>query len=155
MITPVENIMAQHLITVRTGTTASEAQKIMKEKRIRHLPVLDPKNQIVGVLSAHDLLGVPHQEQLTVDLIMSTPAQTIHHSTPLRQAVLRMLELKISSLLVSDDSEKTIGIVTTDDLLWHLAQYLGEEKEDQGPYLSAADRQTIGELANKLSFMGI
>lgn len=55
--TPVSELMSRDLITVEPGTSLREAARIMTEKWIRHLPVLEA-GHLVGVVSQRDLAGV-------------------------------------------------------------------------------------------------
>jgi CBS domain-containing protein len=55
--TPVSEVMSKELITVEPGTSLREAARIMTEKWIRHLPVLEA-GRLVGVVSQRDLAGV-------------------------------------------------------------------------------------------------
>jgi len=55
--TPVSELMSRDLITVEPGTSLREAARIMTEKWIRHLPVLEA-GRLVGVVSQRDLAGV-------------------------------------------------------------------------------------------------
>jgi CBS domain-containing protein len=50
----VETIMSRELVTVLPSTTVREAMRIVTEKRIRHLPVLD-QGELVGLISIGDL----------------------------------------------------------------------------------------------------
>ena len=53
--TPVREIMTQNVITTTPGQTAEYCMKLMTEKRIRHLPVLED-DQLVGIISIGDLV---------------------------------------------------------------------------------------------------
>jgi CBS domain-containing protein len=53
--TPVKEIMTEQLITVEPSTEVNECMRIMTERRVRHLPVVD-QNKLVGILSIGDLL---------------------------------------------------------------------------------------------------
>lgn len=155
MVTFVKEVMTSHLFSIPLGANCLEAEKMMKEKRIRHLPVVDKKNQLVGVLSQRDLKALSHLAQVPVENVMSAPVKFVSSETLLKTAVFQMLEDRISCLVISDGQEKAIGIVTTADLLWYLGHLLSDEKEEGRPLLSASAQQTIGELAHKLSLMGI
>jgi len=55
--TPVSEVMSKDLITVEPGTSLREAARIMTERWIRHLPVLQG-GRLVGIVSQRDLAGV-------------------------------------------------------------------------------------------------
>lgn len=52
----VRDIMSPKLITVTASMTLQECSQIMKEHRIHHLPVVDEKGALVGMISATDFL---------------------------------------------------------------------------------------------------
>ncbi|MBV8378652.1 MAG: CBS domain-containing protein [Verrucomicrobia bacterium] len=54
--TPVREIMTKQLLTVNPGDSITECMRIMTEKRIRHLPVLEGAN-LVGILSIGDVVN--------------------------------------------------------------------------------------------------
>jgi CBS domain-containing protein len=54
----VREIMTSPLITVPTDMAMSECARIMKEKKIHHLPVADEHGNLVGMISATDFLVV-------------------------------------------------------------------------------------------------
>lgn len=55
--TPLSAVMSKDLISVDPGTSLRDAARIMTEKWIRHLPVLDG-GKLVGIVSQRDLAGV-------------------------------------------------------------------------------------------------
>ena len=54
--TPVIDIMTQQLLTVNPSDSVTECMRIMTEKRVRHLPVLEGNN-LVGILSIGDVVN--------------------------------------------------------------------------------------------------
>jgi CBS domain-containing protein len=54
----VKDIMSSPLITVNQNLTIQECAAKMSEKRIHHMPVVNDKGEIVGVISATDFLWV-------------------------------------------------------------------------------------------------
>jgi len=60
--TPVWQIMSSPVITVSLDTSAQDCMRLMTERRIRHLPVLDA-GRVVGMISIGDLVRAVIQEQ--------------------------------------------------------------------------------------------
>lgn len=54
----VREIMSSPLITVTPEMTIQDCAKVMKEKRIHHLPVADDNGTVIGMISANDFLIV-------------------------------------------------------------------------------------------------
>lgn len=54
----VREIMTSPLITIPNTLSMSECARIMKDKRIHHLPVVDDRNNLVGMISSTDFLVV-------------------------------------------------------------------------------------------------
>src|ERR1700693_5069077 len=54
--TPVRDIMTAQLITVNPGDSVTECMRIMTEKRVRHLPVLEG-TRLVGILLIGDVIN--------------------------------------------------------------------------------------------------
>ena len=153
------NIMTTNLCKIATSASITEALTLMDEKRIRHLPVIDMNFHIVGVVSQRDLLVLKSSKficsELTVEQFMSSPVELIEQSNSIRSVILRMLEKKISSVLICDEREFAVGIITTDDVLWYLAHLLENEKEKHRSLWDIASLQTIGDIALRLSNIGI
>lgn len=149
----IKEIMTKKLITLPVGTSVSEAAALMAEKRIRHLPVVDEKDGIIGLLSSKDLPEFPELKRASVEYYMSTPVFYLHQEVPLKEAIYKMLENKVSCLLVSDENNDAVGIVTTDDLLWYLVSKL--DKEHHSIVGRILDIPTLGQVAHQLSQYGI
>ncbi len=61
--TPVSEIMSSRLVYVTPETTVQECMAVMTERRIRHLPVLNEDNDVLGVVSIGDLVKFQSREQ--------------------------------------------------------------------------------------------
>ncbi|MBE0695393.1 MAG: CBS domain-containing protein [Anaerolineaceae bacterium] len=54
----VSEVMTSPLIMINEGMPVSECARIMKDNRIHHLPVVDGKHNLIGMISATDFLVV-------------------------------------------------------------------------------------------------
>lgn len=52
----VEDVMSDRPITVQSDQSVREAAKLMHDKRIRRLPVLDPEGKIIGIITQGDIV---------------------------------------------------------------------------------------------------
>ena len=65
--TPVRDIMTKELLTVNPGDGVADCMRIMTEKRIRHLPVLEG-TKLVGILSIGDVVNwLMSAQKATID----------------------------------------------------------------------------------------
>ena len=53
--TPVHEVMTAELVCCRPHTTLDEARGVMKNRRIRHMPVVDEDGRLAGLISIGDL----------------------------------------------------------------------------------------------------
>ncbi len=56
--TKVSEIMSKSIIAIKPQKDLLEAIRLMSEKEVRRLPVIDEKNNLVGMLTASDILRV-------------------------------------------------------------------------------------------------
>ena len=61
--TPVSQIMSAPVVTVGPDEPVRRCMRIMTDKRIRHLPVVDASGAMVGVISIGDLVSAVIEEQ--------------------------------------------------------------------------------------------
>jgi CBS domain-containing protein len=69
--TPVWQIMSSPVLTVRPDQTVEDCMKLMTERRVRHLPVVDG-GRVVGIVSIGDLVkAVIEDQQHTIEQLES------------------------------------------------------------------------------------
>jgi CBS domain-containing protein len=154
MTTKTGDLMSKKLIATTVGTSVAAAAQLMEDKRIRHLPVVDEAGDIIGVFSKRDFTSFETLLEFNVEHLMTAPVEFVSYEMPVRNAVFRMLESKISSLIIVDAKDEAIGIITTDDMLWHLAALMKNDEESSDQLLSAGTLQTIGQVAHQMASLG-
>ncbi|EEG77154.1 CBS domain-containing protein [Dethiobacter alkaliphilus] len=110
----IKESMNKDVINVEPHTTVPDALKLMQEKDIRHVPVLDNEH-LVGMVSLLDVVGAAHTQATKVKDIMSEDVITVEADTPLDEAAAVMQKNKIGGLPVIQDGE-LIGMITETDL---------------------------------------
>lgn len=114
----VRDLMTTALITAHAKDPVSGAHAEMQVGVVRHLPVVDDRGKLVGVLSDRDILrSLGHRPPKKVSDVMTRDVVTIAPSAPAYQAAEVMLDAKIGSVLVVDDDGALIGMVTETDYL--------------------------------------
>ncbi|QDK39290.1 HPP family protein [Bdellovibrio sp. NC01] len=149
-----KDVMTKKVVTIPVGRSLEDAVEVMRDLRVRHLPIVDNQGAIVGVLTSKDFSYLKDLSKFHVETFMSVPVEWVDEDTPLRQAILRMIEKKISCLLISDERRELAGIITAEDLLWFLAQHLEKEEKKHSP-LTILDVQSLDEIANQISLTGL
>lgn len=124
----VKDILVQRLITISANASMAEAEKMLKEAHIRHLPVSQGK-EIVGIISDRDIQRartVIRTEESNQTLIqrykkvsdyMASPVKTMRIDDNLEDLTREMIRQKISSFIILDEASSPVGIITTEDLL--------------------------------------
>lgn len=66
--TKISEVMTSKVITVTQDTRMEECMAIMTEKHIRHLPIIDTDNQLIGIVSIGDVVKeVISQQQFIIN----------------------------------------------------------------------------------------
>jgi acetoin utilization protein AcuB len=124
--------MSKDLITAGPDVTIFEARKIMTEKGIRHLPIVDPAGKLIGIVTDRDVrdampstLLKKADYDITLAKIMNFPVRDIMTANPLtiyayytiQDSLLVMQQKKVGALPVIDQEGYLKGILSVRDLL--------------------------------------
>jgi acetoin utilization protein AcuB len=119
--------MSRNPIAIEPEASIQEAIELMKEHSIRHLPVVDGEERLVGWVSDTDLRGVfmaSMIEELAVGDVMIADPITVSSSDVLEQAALLITKHKIGGMPVLEDG-KLVGIITVVDILEAFIDIMG------------------------------
>lgn len=126
----VSEYMSPAPVTIDRGTDYKNAFKIMQEKNLHHLPVLDEADGVIGLVARRDLeLAAQHFHEAPVEVgdVMHTQVTTIDATASLKSAVERMTNEHIGCLPVVDGGgKKLVGIITHFDMMRLLHGMLAE-----------------------------
>jgi len=149
-ILQVGDLMTRQLLAVSAQDSFADAWQIMREARIRHLPVVDREMRLIGLVTHRDLVGhapsdleesreherVAALAGVHVGDIMETHLSTASPDDPLLDAGRRMLQGKIGCLPVVGGGGRLVGIITESDFVrWTttLAAELGVVDDRRAP----------------------
>ena len=134
--------MTPNPTTITPTTTLPEAHRIMRERKVRRLPVVDG-GELAGIVTLGDIREaepskattldvweLPYLlDRLTADQFMTKKVYTVTPSTPIRDAANLMLVHRISGLPVMDKN-KVVGIITESDIFRMLVREMESEPVD-------------------------
>ena len=154
----VRDRMTPNPITVSLDTTLPDALRLMRDRQIRHLPVVDKQGRLVGIVSDRDLLQASPSPattlavweipdllaRLKMEQVMTRPVITVPEDTPLEEAARVLADRRISGLPVMR-GEALVGIITETDLFKTLLEMLGGRRA--GTRLAVMASATPGTLA--------
>ncbi len=138
----VQHWMSRDVVTVEADTPFLEARLILKDKRIRHLPVVD-HGKLVGVVTDRDLKQAAPSGATTLDIyelnylllkmtvrdLIKRDPVTIKPTNSVEKAALLMHDHKIGCLPVVDEAGTLVGMITQTDLLAVMVEILGYKEK--------------------------
>jgi acetoin utilization protein AcuB len=154
--------------TCAPDMSVSEALRLMRERKIRRLPVLDSRGKLVGIVSDKDLLYASPSPvsslsvwemnyllaKLTVEEVMTRKVITVTEDTPLEEAARIMADNKIGGLPVMR-GEALVGIVTETDLFKTFLELLGARQPGvRVTALVAGEKGTLAKITNAIFGVG-
>jgi len=132
----VEQVMSRPPVTVRADTTVRTALRLLAGSRITMLPVVDPEDRMVGVVSEVDL--VRGRVQAIVGEVMSRRAVHFAPDTDLMEVARVVGTTDLKSFPVTDAEDRVVGVVSRSDLVRMLARDDDLLREEIGDALSLA-----------------
>ncbi len=155
----VSRSMAKKVATVDETTGILEAQGLMQLKQVRHLPVVNSENRLVGMITDRDVRSAlpyelakgkadPQEREkyahLKVRDVMSTDLMTISPTHTLQDALLMIEKKKVGAIPVVDEDNRLVGILSVRDLLRAFINVLGIGQP--GTLLCILMEEKVGQL---------
>lgn len=123
----IKNWMQVEPITIDRQALLQDASALMKEYGIRHLPVVDDEDNMVGFITESDLrqFSFPSMvEDIPVHQVMVLNPITINPNASIETAARLIHDYKIGGLPVLD-KKKLVGIITLSDILAAFIEVMG------------------------------
>lgn len=117
----VDQVMSKNMITIKLETTIEEILNIMTKHHHMGYPVLDDKEQLMGIVTFEDILKVPSQRHSNTraEKIVQRKPVTVYPDNSVLDVYNEMSKQKIERVLVveRDNPKKLLGIVTRTDVM--------------------------------------
>jgi CBS domain-containing protein len=131
----------REIYTCKASATVEEAARVLAERRIGAMPVLEG-GRLAGIFSERDLLYCVAREGATalfrrVSEVMTAPAITVAPDTGVLDALALMTRRRIRHLPVERGSE-LVGFVSIGDLVKHRLDLVEAEAEQMREYIQTA-----------------
>lgn len=151
--------MVSQVITITKEASIFEAKEKMDAHAIRHLPVVDPDNRLIGIVTDRDLRsampyamfknGATAEEReqlarLTVGDIMTSNPMTIPPDYTIQDALLLIQKKRVGAFPVVDSNGYLKGILSVRDLLRAFINVLGIH--EPGTLLCIEVEEKVGQL---------
>ncbi len=152
----VSDWMTTKVVTISPNDNIAEAIKVMKERNIRHLPVVDESLKVKGILSDRDIKEYTPSKASTFDIhelnyilfitkvksIMKRKVLAAPPDLAIEQAAMIMYDHNIGCLPVVD-KERLVGIISDRDLFRVLIDITGVRQGGERFSLILKDRPNI------------
>jgi acetoin utilization protein AcuB len=156
----VSKSMTEKVISIRPDADIFEAQDLMEKNHIRHLPVVEGDNRLIGIVTDRDIrsampsslykeLECTLEEKneicdLLIQDIMTKDPMSISPLYTIQDAMLLIQSERIGALPVVDDEGKLKGIISIRDLLRAFINVMGIG--EPGTLLGILVEEKVGEL---------
>lgn len=159
----VKHLMSWPVTTVFDTSTVGESLEIFRKKNIRHMPVVDLNQTLVGIVTENDLVKVfPSGKELNTfqtNLLARTPISNVMSENPvfispdviIEEAALSMRINGIGCLPVIDDNKKLVGLLTKNDIIDAFITALG--LGEGGTRITIVYKKKWGFLSELISFI--
>ena len=120
----VNQVMVKNPITINPEATVRDAARVMRDKGIGSVIIVDERKP-VGILTERDIVrritavGL-NPEILTVEKVCSKPVVAVNDILEVDDAVDIMRDNKIRRLVIVDNNDDVVGIITSDDIGYNL-----------------------------------
>lgn len=111
------DLMTAPVPTLPEDASVSVARALIRLRGFRHVPVVSPHGEAVGMLSDRDLFREGADPTGLVRDVMRSDLLVATVDTPVRDLARVMVHERVGALPIVDDDRSVVGIVTTTDLL--------------------------------------
>lgn len=117
-IIPIRQVMTESLITIYPDATPRQLAVLMVENNIGGLPVVNNKDEVIGIVTKWDMIR--YFSQLTLEMkvkdLKIEPAVTVHRHHTISHIIYELDANSTDRAVVLEDNDKPVGIITSSNL---------------------------------------
>lgn len=151
--------MSHPIITTTPNVSIPEAHKLMRDKKIRRLPVVNEKETLIGIISDYDIIHASPSpatslsiwelnyllNKITVKDVMTEDVFTVQEDDTIERAACIMVDKKVGGLPVLR-GKRPVGVITETDIFKIFMELTGVR--EPGLRVTVIVPEKVGELAN-------
>jgi IMP dehydrogenase len=111
-----ESGMVVNPITISPDQTLAEALELMTTNRISGIPVVERSGKLCGIITNRDVRFAENPKQPVAELMTKDNLATVPLGTSQEEAQRILHQRRIEKLLVVDDSNHCVGLITVKDI---------------------------------------
>ncbi len=112
----VEDIMMEKIATIKETGDVTEAAKLMLDKHVTHIPVINDECKLIGIVTSWDLSKSIATNSNHLKDIMTKDVKYCNADDTIEEIARRMRKYDISCLPVVDEDMVVLGLITTDQI---------------------------------------
>ena len=162
----VRELMTQNPIVVAPELSVPDALTLLRGRKIHHLPVVDDKGKLAGIVTEQDLLHASASSvttlsvwelpsllaRITVSMVMVKDVETVGEATPVEEAARIMADKGIGCLPVVGDDGAMTGLVTKTDLFRAFMELLGGRRRGVRIWAQTPDAKgTVAKITSAIA----
>lgn len=115
---PIRNVMTESLITIFPDATPRELAVLMVENNIGGLPVVNNKDEVIGIVTKWDMIRYFSKLplEMKVNDMKIEPAVTVHRHHTISHILYELETNSSDRAVVFEDNDKPVGIITSSNL---------------------------------------
>ncbi|NJE42748.1 CBS domain-containing protein [Thermococcus sp. GR6] len=135
----VKTLMTPDPVVIKLPATREYALDLFRKHKVRSFPVANREGKLVGIISIKRVMLHPDEEQLA--MLVKRDVPTVKPNDDLKKAVRAMLESDYRRVVVVDDDDHVLGILTVGDIV---RRYLSKNEKLRSVTIEKYYQKNVG-----------
>ena len=146
----IREIMSTDIISISGDMTMRDVKKLMKEKSISGVPVID-KKRLIGIISVEDLLNALEDGRMDdqVKKHMSRNPVILEEQMPVSFAIDYFENYSFNRFPVLNERKELVGMITSRDIILHMISVMNQEIKRLEELASQGTHTEIGNIVRR------